>query len=97
MQCFAPRAGSRLTLDGKPLTYGRRNQADDADFANPNFVARGERLSSLQTALRSSSRHHEEGADGAGNDADRQFLRREQQPCGEVAQQDQAWRRAVRR
>ena len=33
--------GITLTLDGKPLTYGRRNQADDADFANPNFVARG--------------------------------------------------------
>ena len=33
--------GITLTLDGKPLTYGRRNQADDADFANPNFVAHG--------------------------------------------------------
>jgi len=33
--------GITLTLDGKPLTYGRRNQADDADFANPYFVARG--------------------------------------------------------
>jgi 3'(2'), 5'-bisphosphate nucleotidase len=33
--------GITLTLDGKPLTYGRRNQADDADFANPHFVARG--------------------------------------------------------
>ena len=33
--------GITLTLDGKPLTYGRRNQADDADFANPSFVARG--------------------------------------------------------
>ena len=33
--------GITLTLDGEPLTYGRRNQADDADFANPNFVARG--------------------------------------------------------
>lgn len=33
--------GMTLTLDGKPLTYGRRNQADDADFANPHFVARG--------------------------------------------------------
>ena len=33
--------GITLTLDGKALTYGRRNQADDADFANPYFVARG--------------------------------------------------------
>ena len=33
--------GITLTLDGKPLTYGRRNQANDADFANPSFVARG--------------------------------------------------------
>ncbi|MBA8876813.1 3'(2'),5'-bisphosphate nucleotidase CysQ [Phyllobacterium myrsinacearum] len=33
--------GITLTLDGNPLTYGRRNQADDADFANPNFVAWG--------------------------------------------------------
>ncbi len=33
--------GITLTLDGNPLTYGRRNQADDADFANPDFVARG--------------------------------------------------------
>ncbi|MDQ0998457.1 3'(2'), 5'-bisphosphate nucleotidase [Phyllobacterium ifriqiyense] len=33
--------GTTLTLDGKLLSYGRRNQADDADFANPGFVARG--------------------------------------------------------
>ncbi len=33
--------GMTLTLDGKPLTYGRRNQSHDADFANPHFVARG--------------------------------------------------------
>lgn len=33
--------GITLTLDGKPLTYGRRNQPHDADFANPHFVARG--------------------------------------------------------
>ena len=33
--------GITLTLDGKPLTYGRRNQRTDADFANPYFVARG--------------------------------------------------------
>ena len=33
--------GITLTLDGNPLTYGRRNQADDADFANPDFVAWG--------------------------------------------------------
>lgn len=33
--------GITLTLDGKALTYGRRDQADDVDFANPDFVARG--------------------------------------------------------
>ena len=31
----------RTTLDGKPLGYGKRNQPDDADFANPFFIARG--------------------------------------------------------
>jgi 3'(2'), 5'-bisphosphate nucleotidase len=34
--------GLTTTLDGKPLAYGKRNQPDDADFANPFFVARGE-------------------------------------------------------
>jgi 3'(2'), 5'-bisphosphate nucleotidase len=33
--------GITSTLDGKPLTYGKRNQADDEDFANPSFVASG--------------------------------------------------------
>jgi 3'(2'), 5'-bisphosphate nucleotidase len=33
--------GSTSTLDGRPLAYGKRNQADDADFANPSFIARG--------------------------------------------------------
>jgi 3'(2'),5'-bisphosphate nucleotidase len=33
--------GSVRTLDGRPLTYGKRGQADDADFANPWFVASG--------------------------------------------------------
>lgn len=33
--------GQTLTLDGKPLRYGKRNQADDADFANPWFIACG--------------------------------------------------------
>lgn len=32
--------GITETLDGKPLTYGKRNQPDDADFANPHFIAR---------------------------------------------------------
>lgn len=36
-------AGGRLTrLDGGPFLYGKRNQADDADFANPHFVAWGD-------------------------------------------------------
>ena len=33
--------GSTQTLDGEPLAYGKRNQPDDSDFANPHFVARG--------------------------------------------------------
>lgn len=33
--------GSTRTLDGRPLAYGKRNQADDEDFANPHFIARG--------------------------------------------------------
>jgi 3'(2'), 5'-bisphosphate nucleotidase len=33
--------GQTTTLDGKPLSYGKRNQPDDADFANPYFIARG--------------------------------------------------------
>lgn len=35
-------AGGRVcTLDGAALLYGKRAQADDADFANPWFVAAG--------------------------------------------------------
>ncbi len=35
-------AGGRTsTLDGAPLAYGKRNQADDTDFANPFFIAKG--------------------------------------------------------
>ncbi len=33
--------GETRTLDGAPLTYGKRNQLHDADFANPNFIASG--------------------------------------------------------
>lgn len=33
--------GTTHTLDGAPLTYGKRNQKDDADFANPHFVSSG--------------------------------------------------------
>jgi 3'(2'), 5'-bisphosphate nucleotidase len=31
--------GLTFTLDGNPLVYGKRNQTEDADFANPWFVA----------------------------------------------------------
>jgi len=34
--------GLVTTLDGKPLVYGKRRQADDVDFANPHFVAFGQ-------------------------------------------------------
>ena len=34
-------AGGRTeTLDGQLLTYGKRNQMSDSDFANPHFIAR---------------------------------------------------------
>ncbi|MDP9840281.1 3'(2'), 5'-bisphosphate nucleotidase [Neorhizobium huautlense] len=33
--------GRTLGLDGKPLLYGKRNQAHDSDFANPSFIAWG--------------------------------------------------------
>lgn len=33
--------GATVTLDGTPLRYGKRNQAEDADFANPHFIAKG--------------------------------------------------------
>ncbi len=33
--------GRTVTLDGAPLVYGKRDQADDEDFANPRFVALG--------------------------------------------------------
>ncbi|WOC15773.1 3'(2'),5'-bisphosphate nucleotidase CysQ [Pseudochrobactrum sp. MP213Fo] len=35
--------GSTETIDGKPLTYGKRNRVDDCDFANPYFIAYGAR------------------------------------------------------
>jgi 3'(2'), 5'-bisphosphate nucleotidase len=35
-------AGGRTeTLDGKPLSYGKRGQEGMADFQNPHFVSRG--------------------------------------------------------
>ena len=33
--------GSTVTPDGVPLAYGKTRQADDADFANPHFIAYG--------------------------------------------------------
>lgn len=33
--------GMTRTLDGEPLAYGKRNQSDDEDFANPHFIASG--------------------------------------------------------
>jgi len=33
--------GMVTTVDGAPLRYGKRNQAEDTDFANPWFVAAG--------------------------------------------------------
>ncbi|MET3660684.1 3'(2'), 5'-bisphosphate nucleotidase [Aquamicrobium ahrensii] len=33
--------GMTRTVDGAPLTYGKRNRDDDVDFSNPFFIARG--------------------------------------------------------
>ena len=33
--------GMTFDLTGKPLQYGKTNQTDDSDFANPHFIARG--------------------------------------------------------
>ena len=33
--------GTTETLDGAPLTYGKRGRVDELDFANPSFVSRG--------------------------------------------------------
>lgn len=35
--------GITLTLDGLPLTYGKRGRKDLRDFANPDFIAWGKR------------------------------------------------------
>ncbi len=35
--------GITLTLDGLPLTYGKRGRPDLRDFANPDFIAWGKR------------------------------------------------------
>ncbi len=35
--------GSVVGLDGRPLVYGKRDQPGEADFANPSFVAWGDR------------------------------------------------------
>lgn len=35
--------GSVTCLNGAPLAYGKRDQANDSDFANPNFIAFGDR------------------------------------------------------
>ncbi|APG92130.1 3'(2'),5'-bisphosphate nucleotidase CysQ [Sinorhizobium americanum] len=33
--------GETIVIEGSPLAYGKRNQPNDSDFANPWFVARG--------------------------------------------------------
>lgn len=45
--------GQVTTLDGQPLSYGKREQADDSDFANPFFIAAGDIASCM--AARSNS------------------------------------------
>ena len=43
--------GRTMTLDGKPLTYGKRNGPSGVDFANPWFVATGGDCEGLEAAL----------------------------------------------
>ena len=45
--------GMVVTTEGLPLSYGKRDQAEDSNFANPYFVAAGDReiLSSLKAPL----------------------------------------------
>ena len=38
---LAAAGGSVCNEDGTPFMYGKRNQADDVDFANPVFIAKG--------------------------------------------------------
>jgi 3'(2'), 5'-bisphosphate nucleotidase len=42
--------GTTRTLDGAALAYGKRGQKDDADFANPFFVAAGAPLAASPSA-----------------------------------------------
>lgn len=35
--------GITVTLDGRPLTYGKTDQSHDSDFANPDFISWGAR------------------------------------------------------
>lgn len=43
--------GRTVTLDDKPLTYGKRNGPSGIDFANPWFVATGGDCEGLEAAL----------------------------------------------
>jgi 3'(2'), 5'-bisphosphate nucleotidase len=42
--------GSTVTMDGAPLVYGKTHNADDADFANPNFISWGGARRALERA-----------------------------------------------
>jgi 3'(2'), 5'-bisphosphate nucleotidase len=42
--------GSTLTLDGKPLTYGKTSQTHDCDFTNPDFISWGGASSVVERA-----------------------------------------------
>jgi 3'(2'), 5'-bisphosphate nucleotidase len=42
--------GATLTLDGKPLTYGKTGQIHDCDFANPDFISWGGASSLIERA-----------------------------------------------
>ena len=36
--------GTTVTVDGLPLSYGKRQQSGDSDFANPDFICWGRRV-----------------------------------------------------
>ncbi|TDH39453.1 3'(2'),5'-bisphosphate nucleotidase [Pseudohoeflea suaedae] len=49
--------GVTITLDEKPLVYGKRNQANDVDFANPFFIsASREGVSRIKGEVRGTAR-----------------------------------------
>jgi 3'(2'), 5'-bisphosphate nucleotidase len=36
-----------VTVDGRPLAYGKIDQSEDSDFANPHFICWGGKKSAI--------------------------------------------------